>query len=163
MSGANNFIESSLCRSSKQSSADKLKASVETNRNGIAKRGKLSTEEITDLRKYVLRGCFSMESLGHHDEVWELTPFTLMFFASSTFTDTQRERTSLITKIVPKLSKKLENEGVSGVGILPMDMRFGVRDENTLDHQTWIACEKELKRCSRLSSGLFFLSLQSDK
>ena len=42
-------------------------------------------------------------------------------------------------------------------------MRWGVRDENTLDHQTWIACKQELLRCRKESVGLFFLSLQGDK
>ena len=42
-------------------------------------------------------------------------------------------------------------------------MRWGVRDENTLDHQTWVACKRELQRCYKESAGLFFLSLQGDK
>jgi hypothetical protein len=127
------------------------------------RRGKLPIEQITALRKHVIRGCFSAESLGFHFEEWEPLPFTLMFFASSTFTDTQKERTLLIEKIVPKMRKQLHDNGEDGISVLSMDMRFGVRDENTFDHQTWIACQKELKRCSRLSSGIFFLSLQSDK
>jgi len=42
-------------------------------------------------------------------------------------------------------------------------IRFGVRDESTLDHETWIDCAAELKRCHDESCGLFFRSLQADK
>ena len=42
-------------------------------------------------------------------------------------------------------------------------MRWGVRDENTLDHRTWIECQRELERCRIESNDLFFLSLQSEK
>jgi hypothetical protein len=65
-------------------------------------------------------------------------------------------------------------------------MRWGVRDENTSDHMTWIACSRYgLKRsthlaiaaitrfyviycralewCKEESSGVFFFSLQADK
>jgi energy-coupling factor transporter ATP-binding protein EcfA2 len=39
----------------------------------------------------------------------------------------------------------------------------GVRDENTKDQNTWIACRNEIERCKNYSDGLFFLSLQGDK
>lgn len=42
-------------------------------------------------------------------------------------------------------------------------VRWGVRDENTLDHMTWVSCKRELERCRQESGGLFFLSLQGDK
>ena len=42
-------------------------------------------------------------------------------------------------------------------------MRYGVRDENTLDHMTWEACKAELVRCKTESAGLFFISLQGTK
>jgi hypothetical protein len=43
------------------------------------------------------------------------------------------------------------------------DMRFGVQDENTRHHETWVACKRELFRCFTKSNGIFFLSLQSEK
>lgn len=69
---------------------------------------------------------------------------------------------------------------IAGVDLTFVDMRWGVRgrlqhnlvepfncginlDEETLDHQTWIACSAEIDRCRRESSGLFFVSLQSEK
>ena len=153
----------SIC--SRPTSAHKLKTSVEAARTitEAYRRSKLPIQEITTLRKRVLHGAFSKEALGYHYETWELRPFVLMFFGSSTFTDTQRERTSIMNKIVVKLRRHLENMGIQGVVILPVDMRFGVRDENSLEHLTWIVCQKELRRCSKLSSGIFFISLQSDK
>ena len=35
--------------------------------------------------------------------------------------------------------------------------------DNTLQHTTWIDSKHEINRCRQLSSGLFFISLQSDK
>jgi WD40 repeat protein len=42
-------------------------------------------------------------------------------------------------------------------------MRFGVKDENTLDHMTWVACKEAIQQCYEGSDGLFFLSLQADR
>lgn len=44
-----------------------------------------------------------------------------------------------------------------------MDMRWGISDEHTIDHKTWDECRREIERCKENSSGLFFISLQSDK
>jgi len=150
---------------SRPTSAHELKTTVESARTYTGKyyRGKLPIQDITAIRIRILHGAFSIEALGYHYETWELRPFVLMFFGSSTFTDTQRERTSIMNKIVVKLRQLLEHMGIQGVSILPVDMRFGVRDENSLEHLTWIVCQKELRKCSKLSSGIFFVSLQSDK
>ena len=146
------------------SSAQRLKATVTASRKGTPKIAcKLSSAEVTALRGQVLKGAFSIDSLGYDHDLWEQKPFVLMFFTSSTFTDTQRERNLLMTRIVVRSRHRLENSGTQGVSILPLDMRFGVRDENSQEHLTWIICHKELQRCSKLSSGIFFISLQSDK
>jgi hypothetical protein len=42
-------------------------------------------------------------------------------------------------------------------------MRWGVRDENSDDHKTWIECSNAIKWCKEQSMGLCFLSLQADK
>ena len=42
------------------------------------------------------------------------------------------------------------------------DLRTGVRDESSLDHDTWNVCRDVLNYCKEQSSGLFF-SLQGDK
>ena len=47
---------------------------------------------------------------------------------------------------MPDLRQKRRAEGIE---VVLVDMRWGVRDENTLDHQTWIACKRELLRCRK--------------
>jgi hypothetical protein len=44
-----------------------------------------------------------------------------------------------------------------GVAVMMMDMRWGTRDESTLDDGTWIECSKGIERCEEDSSGLFFV------
>lgn len=72
-----------------------------------------------------------------------------------------REERNFLIKV---LQKKLKDMGRSfGIDFTFVDMRWGVRDENTLDHLTWLSCLRELERCEEESLGIFFLSLQSHK
>ena len=89
-----------------------------------------------------------------------VSSYQLRIFVSSTFTDTHFERNVILDEIVPKLK---EIAAPYGIEIVFVDMRYGVRDENTLDHMTWLACKSELQQCMELSNGIFFLSLQGDK
>jgi len=50
-----------------------------------------------------------------------------------------------------------------GIPVTFVDMRFGVKDENTKDHLTWTACAEQIKCCFGDSDGMFFMSLQGDK
>jgi WD40 repeat protein len=84
----------------------------------------------------------------------------LMVFVSSTFLDTNLERDILHRKILPELQKKAQQHEVQ---VIFYDMRFGVKDENTLDHMTWVACKDAIQQCHEGSDGLFFLSLQADR
>ena len=84
----------------------------------------------------------------------------MMAFVSSTFTDTHAERNILLENVLPDLRDIARPYGIE---INFVDMRWGVRNENTLDHMTWIACRRELERCRNESVGIFFLSLQSMK
>jgi len=84
----------------------------------------------------------------------------LMMVISSTFTDTHLERNILLEKILPNLQKQGHQQNIS---VIFMDMRYGMKDTNTLDHMTWIACAREIRRCYQESDGLFFISLQGDK
>ena len=62
------------------------------------------------------------------------------------------------------LLPKLQQMGNSfQMEVIFIDMRWGIPDENTFDHLTWIACQQEIHRCSEESMGLYFLSLQSQK
>jgi WD40 repeat protein len=83
-----------------------------------------------------------------------------MVFASSTFTDTQSERNILLEKIQPRLRQIGRQHGID---VMIVDMRWGIRDESTLNHGTWEECRKAIDRCREDSNGMFFLSLQSDK
>jgi hypothetical protein len=83
-----------------------------------------------------------------------------MVLFSSTFTDTHRERDLLQQDILKRLQRDAE---MHGVVVSFVDMRWGVKDENTLDHQTWLACSREIERCRVESDGVFFVSLQAHK
>jgi hypothetical protein len=91
---------------------------------------------------------------------WCLPKWNLHVFLSSTFTDTHTERNIILDQLAPSLRK----EGIRvGIDVAFSDMRWGMKDENTLDHLTWIGCAKEIDRCREASPDLFFLSLQSEK
>ena len=79
--------------SSRPTSARKLKATVEATRTERVKNiGKLPIDQVTTLRRQVLKGAFSINSLGSHHDNWEKKPCVLMSFASSTFTRSEKER-----------------------------------------------------------------------
>jgi hypothetical protein len=84
----------------------------------------------------------------------------LMVFVSSTFDDTHLERDILHKNILPSLQMMGQHFGIQ---VILYDMRFGVKDENTLSHMTWETCKEAIKQCHEGSDGLFFLSLQADR
>ena len=117
----------------------------------------LSIEESkVSCRNQVIRGDYTQDIL-----LWKPPKFKLLVYVSSTFTDTHQERNILIEKIQPLLhSYGLPNE----VSVTFIDMSYGIKDQNTLNHNSsWDICSKELERCRNDSAGLYFLSLLSDK
>jgi 23S rRNA U2552 (ribose-2'-O)-methylase RlmE/FtsJ len=58
--------------------------------------------------------------------------------------DTNLERDVLHRKILPDLQKKAQQHEVQ---VIIYDMRFGVKDENTKDHMTWVACKEAIQQC----------------
>jgi WD40 repeat protein len=84
----------------------------------------------------------------------------LMVFVSSTFLDTNLERDILHRKILAELQTKAHQHNIQ---VILYDMRFGVKDENTLNHLTWETCKNAIQQCHKGSDALFFLSLQSDR
>ena len=119
-----------------------------------------------DLRKRVIYGDFmngSFDSKGAYrttNSIWKFKQWQMLVFISSTFTDTRLERNILLDDILPELRR----HGIPhGVEVTFVDMRWGIRDEHTLKHRTWLECQRELQRCRDESCGLFFLSLQSHK
>ena len=86
----------------------------------------------------------------------------LLMIISSTFTDTMDERNLILGEISVYLQQVCKQKGLD-VDVKFVDMRYGVRDENTLDHMTWVACCAAIERCEKESSGVFFISLQGEK
>lgn len=84
----------------------------------------------------------------------------ILIFVSSTFTDTSLERNRLQERILPKMQALTDPYQIQ---YLFYDMRFGVKDSNTIDHLTWIVCRDAIEECHKSSDGLFFLSLQGEK
>jgi hypothetical protein len=112
--------------------------------------------DVLELLNQVVTGNFSC-----YDELAKYVPKSkLSVFISSTFTDSHAERNVLNEVILPLLQEKYREHGIQ---IMFSDMRFGVKDENTLNNDTWELCKEEIRRCSEESDGLFFLSLQSEK
>lgn len=70
---------------------------------------------------------------------WHEPSWNLSVFVSSTFTDTISERNIIIQKIQKEL-QELGNKW--DVHVTFVDMRWGIVDESTLDHNTWIECQR---------------------
>eukprot|EP01042_Synura_sphagnicola_P000339 gene339-351_t len=110
----------------------------------------------SDIRIRVLRGAFCSEPIAQ----WIAPSWKLHIFVSSTFTDTHEERNLLMDRIYPRLSLQGFRRGID---VSFSDMRWGIPSESEYLHLTWEDCRDELQRCIDQSSGLCFLSLQSDK
>ena len=82
----------------------------------------------------VLRGGFMTEDYKN----WKIPSFSLKYFVSSTFTDTHEERNVIMARLLPELNVIAKSHGID---ITFVDMRWGVKDENTDDHKTWDACK----------------------
>ena len=111
-------------------------------------------EVTTTLRKSVLSGAFANISSAE----WRTPPFKLIPFISSTFTDTGHER-DFLQDLLLEMRAEARKEGEpwhlkvfiwfhltrflsTDIQVIFVDMRWGVRDENTSDHMTWIACSR---------------------
>ena len=89
-----------------------------------------------NLIKSVVTGNFRIFSIEKESII---PTWKLIVFLSSTFTDTKNERNCLIDKILPKLSIEATSNEIQ---VIFIDMRWGIRDENTLDHKTWFECQR---------------------
>ena len=96
-------------------------------------------------------------------EVLNVPGNKILAIISSTFTDTMQERNAILGVILMDLRAEMESKGFEALELQFVDMRYGVRDENTLEHDTWLACSLEIERCRNVSKGTFFISLQSQK
>jgi hypothetical protein len=132
------------------SAANRLRSVVEDANNSQLKR--------ETFRKNALRGAFYSKTIALTE--WKPTSFKLIVFISSTFTDTQLERNFLMDELYFELRKK---GFAHNIQVILMDMRWGIQDEMTLDHKTWIECARGIDWCIANSTGIAFLSLQGDK
>jgi hypothetical protein len=120
---------------------------------------------LCDIRRSILTGknCTGKIDAGDVETPscykWAVPSKMLTVFVSSTFTDTHVERNILLAI----RSRLLEEVRAYGIQINLVDMRFGVKDENTLTHDTWTHCAREIYNCHEQSGGVYFLSLQSHK
>ena len=106
----------------------------------------------------VLRGDFSSEALTI--SLRGAPKSKLIIFVSSTFTDSHLERNFLMEQILPELQAKARMLSVS---VAFVDMRSGLKDENSKENMTWMSCCEQIRYCYEESDGLFFLSLQGNK
>jgi hypothetical protein len=86
--------------------------------------------------------------------------FIVAFFLSSTFTDTEWERNLLISDVLPYLTELARKYGLE---LRLAEMRWGIREEASSEHQTSEICMNELERCQRESLGLFYVFLACQK
>ncbi|KAH3887306.1 hypothetical protein DPMN_011322 [Dreissena polymorpha] len=122
---------------------------------------KNAADKITGARKHdtaktpldaILQGDLSAECPS--------TTKIVRIFTSSTFTDTQHERNTLMRFGYPVLKAWCQQLGYD---FQVVDMRWGIRDQATDDHMGTEICLKELRMCQKLSTGPNFVSLMSHK
>jgi hypothetical protein len=85
---------------------------------------------------------------------------TFRIFVSSTFSDLKEERNALQEKVFPKLRELCMHHGYRFQAI---DLRWGVREEASLDQQTIKICFEEIKRCKKITPRPNFIVLLGDR
>lgn len=81
-------------------------------------------------------------------------------FISSTFDDLKAERNALQQYVFPRLRELCRRQGTR---FQPIDLRWGVGSEASLDQQTIPVCFEEVDRCLALSPVLNFVVLLGDR
>jgi WD40 repeat protein/signal recognition particle GTPase len=85
---------------------------------------------------------------------------TFRIFISSTFSDLKDERNALQKKVFPRLKELCLQHGCRFQAI---DLRWGVSEEASLDHQTIKICLDEIKRCQKVTQRPNFIILLGDR
>src|SRR5438874_5554180 len=85
---------------------------------------------------------------------------TFRIFVSSTFKDLKAERNALQAQVFPKLRELCQQRGCRFQAI---DLRWGVREEATLDQQAMRICLEEIARCQRVTPRPNFVILLGDR
>ena len=87
---------------------------------------------------------------------------TFRIFVSSTFSDLKAERNALQSFVFPKLRELCATKG-KGARFQPIDLRWGVSDEASLDQQAMNICLGEIKRCQKISPRPNFIVLLGNR
>jgi hypothetical protein len=85
---------------------------------------------------------------------------TFRVFVSSTFNDLKAERNALQAYVFPRLRELCEEHGAQ---FQPIDLRWGVSDEASLDQQAMSICLDEIERCKTISPRPNFIVLLGDR
>ncbi len=88
------------------------------------------------------------------------TSRTFRIFVSSTFSDLKAERNALQERVFPELRKLCEQHGAR---FQPIDLRWGVSEEASLDQQAMNICLGEIARCQQASPRPNFIVLLGDR
>jgi len=85
---------------------------------------------------------------------------TVRIFSSSTFVDTKSERHVIMELVEPHLARIARSFGLD---VLLCDMRWGVRNEATANHQTIQLCLDQIDKCRRSSTGPYFVFFNTSR
>jgi hypothetical protein len=85
---------------------------------------------------------------------------TFRLFVSSTFSDLKAERNALQAYVFPRLRELCEQHGSR---FQPIDLRWGVSTEASLDQQAMTICLEEIARCQQTSPRPNFIILLGDR
>ncbi|XP_033756367.1 uncharacterized protein LOC117339097 [Pecten maximus] len=94
------------------------------------------------------------------DDLPSLESSIIRVFSSSTFTDMTEERNYLLKKSFPKIRDYCFTMGLT---FQIVDMRWGVRDEASIDHTTNEVVLGEVEKSKRISRGPYMLAFLGDK
>ena len=85
---------------------------------------------------------------------------TFRVFISSTFSDLKPERNALQERVFPRLRALCQQHGAR---FQPIDLRWGVSEEASLDQQAMAICLGEIARCQQTSPRPNFIVLLGDR
>ncbi|KAL9969786.1 hypothetical protein ACROYT_G022043 [Oculina patagonica] len=119
-------------------------------------------KELIEFKDEELMEYFNNLLQGHiqADSRWSLPTREIAIFLSSTFTDMTIERDLLMEDVYPYLREFCRRLGYN---FSVADMRWGVRDEMTDEHQAVEICVTEVQRCRKESVGPYMVCLIGDK
>ena len=85
---------------------------------------------------------------------------TFRVFISSTFSDLKAERNALHERVFPRLRELCARHGAR---FQPIDLRWGVSDEASLNQQAMNICLGEISRCQQTTPRPNFIVLLGDR